>query len=64
MNGTRWGLESGTLADPREIMFNYAIGITDWQPGLQVITIDGDQVHPESVFVGHDGKAHFRGKSY
>ena len=63
LNGLRWGISIPTLADPRESMFNYAT-LTDWHSGLKVITVHGDIVTPESVIIGNDGKAHFRGKTY
>lgn len=63
-NGTRYGLEFGTIADPTGDQFFYTGGTpVDWQTGFMVVTIDGDRIYPEAVEV-IDGKTLFRGKEY
>ena len=65
MRGTRYGIETGTLADPWGPQFRYVEQNTrDWRMGFAVLTIDGDRVLPELVEVHEDGKAWFRGKTY
>ena len=63
-NGTRYGIEMGTLADPRGPQFFYTGGNpTDWQQGFAVITVYGNRIVPEMVEVVNK-KAIFRGKVY
>jgi len=65
MRGTRYGIETGTLADPWGPQFRYAEqNVRDWRMGFAVITVDGQRVIPEIVEVAEDGKAWFRGKIY
>ena len=65
MRGTRYGIETGTLADCWGPQFRYAEqNVRDWRMGFAVITIDGQRVIPELVEVSEDGKAWFRGKVY
>jgi transposase-like protein len=62
--GTRYGVETGTLADPYGPQFEYTEqGPVAWQPGFIVATVDGDRLHFEPVEV-RDGEAMFRGKAY
>lgn len=64
MRGTRYGIETGTLAEPWGPQFRYVEqNPRNWQQGFVVLTMDGDTVHPEVVEV-NDGKAWFRGKKY
>jgi len=61
-NGTRYGIESGTLAGRDSPAFLYAEGSpTDWQSGFIVLTIDGSKITAERVEV-IDGEANWRGK--
>lgn len=62
--GTRYGIETGTLADPYGPQFSYIEdNPRNWQPGFIVLTIDGRELTAERVEVKGD-KALFRGKSY
>jgi hypothetical protein len=65
MRGTRYGIETGTLADPWGPQFRYVEQNTrDWRMGFVVLTLHGDRLHPELVEVHEDGTAWFRGKTY
>ena len=65
MRGTRYGIETGTLADPWGPQFRYVEQNTrDWRMGFAVVTIDGENMYPELVEVHEDGHAWFRGKVY
>lgn len=65
LRGTRYGIESGTLCDPKGPQFFYVGGRpADWQPGFIVLTVEGKEIHPEPVLLREDGKAFFRGKFY
>jgi hypothetical protein len=61
--GRRYGVDTGTLADPYGPQFNYAeAGPVNWAAGFAVITFkDGKMLQPELCVVEH-GKAWFRGK--
>lgn len=64
MRGTRYGIETGTLARPWGPQFRYVEqNPRNWQMGFVVLTIDGDTVHPEVVEV-KDGIAWFRGRKW
>lgn len=64
LNGTRYGINLPTLADPHGPQFAYANhNPLDWQQGFAVIEIDGKDIHPELVIVDN-GKARWRGKTY
>lgn len=64
MRGTRYGIETGTLAEPWGPQFRYVEqNPRNWQQGFVVITMDGDKVYPEVVEV-KNGEAFFRGKMY
>jgi Calcineurin-like phosphoesterase len=63
-NGTRWGVDTGTLADPSGPQFTDYLedGFTDWRSGFAVATFhDGDLLWPEVVRVKEFGKIDFRG---
>lgn len=63
MRGTRYGIETGTLADPWGPQFRYAEQNTrDWRMGFAVLTVDGSKVYPELVEVDEEGRAWFRGR--
>lgn len=65
MRGTRYGIETGTLADPWGPQFTYCEhNPRDWRMGFAVITVDKDRVYPELVEVHEDGTAWFRGRTY
>jgi hypothetical protein len=63
-NGTRWGVDTGTLADPSGPQFTDYLedGYTDWRSGFSVATFhNGDLLWPEVVRVKEFGKVDFRG---
>lgn len=64
-NGTRWGVDCGTLADPYGPQFyNYTeVGPLDWRSGFAFLTIrNGELLWPEVVFVKGPGVVDFRGE--
>ena len=62
--GIRYGIETGTVADPYGPQFSYIEdNPRNWQPGFTVLTVDGQQITPEPCRV-INGKALFRGKTY
>ena len=64
-NGTRYGVDTGTLAEPTGPQFeNYLEqGPTNWRSGFVVLTFkDGRLLWPEVVKVYADGKVEFRGE--
>jgi hypothetical protein len=64
LNGTRYGIECGTLADIYGPQFSYTENNpVQWQQGFPVLTIDKNGLHVELVQV-INGKARFRGKVY
>jgi len=64
LNGTRYGIECGTLANIYGPQFKYTEeNPVNWQNGFVIITIDKYGVHPELVQV-IDNRARFRGKVY
>lgn len=63
-NGTRWGVDSGTLADPYGPQFvNYTEDNSlNWRSGFVVLTFkDGELLWPEVVHVRKEGQVEFRG---
>lgn len=63
--GTRYGVDTGTLAEPRGPQFaNYLEeGPTDWRSGFVVLTFHkGKLLYPEVVKVHGPGQVEFRGK--
>lgn len=64
-HGTRYGVDTGTLADPLGPQFeNYLeAGPTNWRSGFVVLTfVDGHLLFPEVVKVHSPGKIEFRGR--
>jgi hypothetical protein len=64
-NGTRYGVDTGTLADPHGPQFeNYLeAGPTNWRSGFVVLTFkDGRLLWPEVVKVHGPGHIEFRGQ--
>ena len=61
--GRRYGVDTGTLAEPYGPQFNYCeAGPVNWASGFAVITfVGGKMLQPELCVVEH-GKAWFRGK--
>lgn len=63
-NGTRWGVDTGTLADPRGPQFvDYTEDAPlDWRSGFVVATFHGSELlAPEMVRVMSEGFVDFRG---
>lgn len=62
---TRWGVDTGTLAEPMGPQFLYSEdNPRDWRSGFAVLTFkDGELLWPEVVFVDGD-QATFRGKRF
>lgn len=64
-NGDRWGVDTGTLADPSGPQFVDYLedGPTDWRSGFVVLTFHkGRLLWPEVVHVTGPGEVSFRGK--
>lgn len=62
---TRWGVDTGTLADPHGPQFEYAeANPLNHRSGFAVLTFeDGELRWPELVHVVDDGRVDFRGKT-
>lgn len=62
-NGTRWGVDCGTLADPEGPQFTYTeLGPTNWASGFAVLSFRGSRLlYPELVHVIDEGVVSFRG---
>jgi hypothetical protein len=64
-HGTRWGVDTGTIADPQGPQFvDYTEdNPKDWRAGFVVLTFkDGELLWPEVVRVMDDEHVDFRGK--
>jgi hypothetical protein len=64
-NGTRWGVDTGTMADPRGPQFIDYLedNVTDWRSGFAVLTFfKGRLLWPEVVHVTGEDEVEFRGK--
>jgi len=63
-NGTRWGVDTGTLAEPYTEPFDYTeYQPVNWRSGFAVLTFkDGELLDPELVRVMDDGRVCFRGE--
>lgn len=64
-NGTRWGVDCGTMADPYGPQFvDYTEdNPKDWRQGFIILTFHkGKLLWPEVVFVRNDNEIEFRGK--
>lgn len=64
-NGTRWGGDCGTLADPYGPQFaDYTeLNPVNWRSGFIVLTfVNGRLMWPEIVHVISDGQVEFRGE--
>jgi len=64
-NGTRWGVDTGTLADPYGEQFaDYTeLNPVDWRSGFAVLTFHkGRLLWPELAHVVEEGVVEFRGK--
>lgn len=65
LNGTRWGVDAGCLADPWSDCFQYLEdNPRQWVSGFVVVTFkDGALLPPELVTVTEPGKVWFRGET-
>lgn len=65
-NGHRWGVDSGTLADPYGPQFEYTEdNVVDWRSGFVVLTFEnGELRQPETALVVREGVIDFRGKTF
>lgn len=66
-NGTRWGVDDGTMADPYgPQFFNYTeLNPLDWRSGFVLLTfLNGRLLWPEIVFVCGPNEVEFRGEVY
>jgi hypothetical protein len=63
-NGSRYGVDCGTLAEPYGPQFNYVEdNPVNWRSGFAVLTFQNSRLlWPETVFVRGDGEVEFRGK--
>lgn len=61
-NGTRYGIETGTLASPYGSQFGFCENANrDWQSGFCVISMLNDRIYPELIEV-KEGSTWFRGE--
>lgn len=66
-NGTRWGVDCGTMADPYgPQFFNYTeLNPVNWRSGFTLLTLkDGRLLWPEQIWVSGPGTVQFRGKEW
>ena len=63
-NGTRWGVQTGTLADPHGQQFNYTEDAPkDWMSGFVMLSFHkGRLLQPEMIRVWDEQSVEFRGK--
>jgi len=63
-NGTRWGVQTGTLADPHGQQFNYTEDSPkDWNSGFIMLTFDRSKLlQPEMIRVWGEDEVEFRGE--
>ena len=64
-NGTRWGVDTGTLADPYGPQFtDYTEdGCVDWRSGFVVLNFrNGELLRPQECEVRREGVVEFRGE--
>ena len=63
-NGTRWGVQTGTLADPNGQQFSYTEDTPkDWNSGFVMLSFDRSKMlQPEIIRVCGEDEVDFRGK--
>lgn len=67
LNGTRWGVDAGTMADPYGPQFyNYTeMNPVNWRSGFCLLTLlNGRLLMPELVWASGPGEIQFRGKVF
>jgi hypothetical protein len=65
LNGTRWGVDCGTMADPYGPQFyNYTeLNPLDWRSGFVLLTfVKGRLLWPETIWVSGPDEVEFRGQ--
>lgn len=64
LRGTRWGIDSGTLADTHGEQFGYmGARRRNWRSGFAVLTFhEGKLLYPELVYVIDENRVCFRGQ--
>ena len=63
-NGRRWGVDTGTLADPLGPQFEYLENnATPWTSGFAVLTFKDGKLLPPELCEVLDGVAYFRGEA-
>jgi hypothetical protein len=61
--GRRYGVDTGTLAEPNGPQFGYTeAGPLNWASGFAVLTFHGGKLLQPELVVVHDGAAWFRGR--
>lgn len=66
-NGTRWGVDTGTLAEPYGPQFEDCMeqSPVNWRSGFCVLTfLDGELLQPQLALVRGDGRIDCCGKVY
>jgi hypothetical protein len=66
-NGTRWGVDCGTMADPYGPQFyNYTeMNPLNWRSGFVLLTFKkGKLIWPEPIWVSGPGTVQFRGREW
>lgn len=66
-NGTRWGVDCGTMADPfgKQFLGYMEDSPRNWRSGFVVLTFkNGELLWPEVVFVRKEGEVEFRGEVF
>lgn len=66
-NGTRWGVDTGTMADPYGPQFTAYTedAPLDWRSGFSLLTfLDGELLPPELITVWRKGVVAFRGQLF
>jgi hypothetical protein len=63
-NGTRWGVQTGTLADPNGQQFSYTEDTPkDWNSGFVMLSFERSKLlQPEMIRVWGEDEVEFRGK--
>lgn len=66
-NGTRWGVDCGSMADPYgPQFFGYTeLNPMDWRSGFVLLTfVKGKLLWPETIWISGPGTVQFRGKEW
>lgn len=60
----RFGLEGGCLIDAKKADYLGSGSPNNWQMGVSLLWIDGNDVHPEFVPITDSGVLHYQGRKY